>query len=156
MKPTNERRKPDDEGLYVNHYTNIGRLKCFRAILKPKALVSFRYVQEETSYEPELHDIEQLSSARRVFWTIAIGAIGGVGYHEDGDFTAMPAWDDNDELTGKSHRAKISLIYYSQQGSLEDRIYRIKRALWASLHARAAHTHFIANLEVLSQDDNKS
>ena len=44
-------------------------------------------------------------------------------YSPDAEFW-MPAWTDDDELTGDPH-SEISLIYYPNRQGLEDRVYRL-------------------------------
>jgi benzoate/toluate 1,2-dioxygenase beta subunit len=66
----------------------------------------------------------------------------------------MPAWDDCDELT-EDPQSEISLIYYPNREGLEDRVYRIRTERASSSMPEPRTTHFIANLEILSQTDNE-
>ncbi|WP_051441756.1 benzoate 1,2-dioxygenase small subunit [Arthrobacter sp. H14] len=71
-------------------------------------------------------------------------------YHPEAEFW-MPAWDDNDELTEDPQR-EISLIYYSNRGGLEDRVFRIKTDRSAATSIPEPRTgHNITNVEILEQ-----
>ncbi|MEC9481759.1 MAG: benzoate 1,2-dioxygenase small subunit [Halomonas sp.] len=67
----------------------------------------------------------------------------------------MPAWDDDDRLTGDP-QSEISLIYYPNREGLEDRVYRIKtERSGATSIPEPRTTHQVSNLEVLSQEGDK-
>lgn len=63
----------------------------------------------------------------------------------------MPAWDDDDQLTGDPQR-EISLIYYPNREGLEDRVYRIKTERSGASTPEPRTTHQVSNLEVLADD----
>lgn len=63
----------------------------------------------------------------------------------------MPAWDDNDQLVEDPH-SHISLVYYPNREGLEDRVFRIKTERSSASMPEPRTSHFIANLEVLSDD----
>lgn len=63
----------------------------------------------------------------------------------------MPAWDDHDTLT-EDPQSEISLIYYPSRDGLEDRVFRIKTERSSASTPEPRTAHFIANLEVLSED----
>ena len=69
-------------------------------------------------------------------------------YHPEAEFW-MPAWADDDELTGDPQR-EISLIYYANRGGLEDRVFRIKTDRSSATSLPEPRTgHNIANVEVI-------
>lgn len=71
-------------------------------------------------------------------------------YHPDVEFW-MPAWDDDDELTQDPH-SEISLIYYSNRGGLEDRVFRIRTDRSAATSMPEPRTgHNITNVEITEQ-----
>lgn len=71
-------------------------------------------------------------------------------YHPDVTFW-MPAWDDNDELT-EDPQTEISLIYYSNRGGLEDRVFRIRTDRSAATSMPEPRTgHNITDVEILEQ-----
>ncbi|MGM0784429.1 MAG: benzoate 1,2-dioxygenase small subunit [Pseudomonadota bacterium] len=74
-------------------------------------------------------------------------------YHKDVEFW-MPAWDDDDRLTGDPHR-EISLIYYPNREGLEDRVYRIKTERSGASTPEPRTTHQVSNVEVLEQADDR-
>ncbi|MBA1245424.1 benzoate 1,2-dioxygenase small subunit [Pseudomonas japonica] len=63
----------------------------------------------------------------------------------------MPAWDDNDQLV-EDPQSHISLVYYPNREGLEDRVFRIKTERSSASMPEPRTSHFIANLEVLSDD----
>lgn len=63
----------------------------------------------------------------------------------------MPAWDDHDSLTEDPH-SEISLIYYPSRDGLEDRVFRIKTERSSASTPEPRTSHFISNVEVLSED----
>ncbi|WP_108446732.1 benzoate 1,2-dioxygenase small subunit [Halomonas denitrificans] len=71
-------------------------------------------------------------------------------YRQDAEFW-MPAWDDDDQLTGDPH-SEISLIYYPNREGLEDRVYRIKTERSGASTPEPRTTHQISNLEVLREE----
>ena len=68
-------------------------------------------------------------------------------YHKEAEFW-MPAWDDDDQLTGDPH-SEISLIYYPNREGLEDRVYRIKTERSGASMPEPRTTHQVSNLEIL-------
>ena len=73
-------------------------------------------------------------------------------YHPEATFW-MPAWADDDKLTEDPQR-EISLIYYSNRGGLEDRVFRIKTDRSSATSLPEPRTgHNINNVEILSQAD---
>ncbi|NMR31558.1 benzoate 1,2-dioxygenase small subunit [Crystallibacter degradans] len=71
-------------------------------------------------------------------------------YHPSAEFW-MPAWDDNGELTGDPQR-EISLIYYSNRGGIEDRVFRIRTDRSSATSLPEPRTgHNITNVEVIEQ-----
>lgn len=65
----------------------------------------------------------------------------------------MPAWDDDDTLSADPQR-EISLIWYSNRGGLEDRIFRIRTERSSATSIPEPRTgHNITNVEILSQRD---
>jgi benzoate/toluate 1,2-dioxygenase beta subunit len=72
-------------------------------------------------------------------------------YHPEATFW-MPAWADDDQLTEDPQR-EISLIYYSNRGGLEDRVFRIKTDRSSATSLPEPRTgHNITNVEILSQE----
>lgn len=74
-------------------------------------------------------------------------------YRKDAEFW-MPAWDDDDQLT-RDPQSEISLIYYPNREGLEDRVYRIKTERSGASTPEPRTTHLIANLEILSREDDR-
>lgn len=73
-------------------------------------------------------------------------------YASDAEFW-MPAWDDDDTLSADPQR-EISLIWYSNRGGLEDRIFRIRTERSSATSIPEPRTgHNITNVEILSQRD---
>jgi benzoate/toluate 1,2-dioxygenase subunit beta len=71
-------------------------------------------------------------------------------YHPDAEFW-MPAWADDDELTEDPQR-EISLIYYSNRGGLEDRVFRIRTDRSSATSLPEPRTgHNITNVEIIEQ-----
>ena len=71
-------------------------------------------------------------------------------YHPDVEFW-MPAWDDDGELTTDPNN-EISLIYYSNKGGLEDRVFRIRTDRSAATSMPEPRTgHNITDVEILGQ-----
>lgn len=69
-------------------------------------------------------------------------------YHPDVEFW-MPAWDVDDTLT-TDPQTEISLIYYSNRGGLEDRVFRIRTDRSAATSIPEPRTgHNINNVEVV-------
>lgn len=69
-------------------------------------------------------------------------------YHPDVEYW-MPAWDDNGELT-EDPQSEISLIYYSNRGGLEDRVFRIRTDRSAATSMPEPRTgHNITDVELL-------
>ncbi|CEA09642.1 2-halobenzoate 1,2-dioxygenase small subunit [Arthrobacter saudimassiliensis] len=69
-------------------------------------------------------------------------------YHPDAEFW-MPAWDDNGELTEDPQR-EISLIYYSNRGGIEDRVFRIRTDRSSATSLPEPRTgHNITNVEIV-------
>ncbi|MCJ2141580.1 benzoate 1,2-dioxygenase small subunit [Methylobacterium sp. E-066] len=64
----------------------------------------------------------------------------------------MPAWDDDDTLV-EDPRKHISLIYYSDRGGLEDRVFRIKTERSGATMPEPRTSHNITNIEVLGEAD---
>src|SRR5664279_3360191 len=72
-------------------------------------------------------------------------------YTEDAEFW-MPAWADDDELT-TDPQSEISLIYYSNRGGLEDRVFRIRTERSSATSLPEPRTsHNISNVEIVDQD----
>lgn len=72
-------------------------------------------------------------------------------YHPDVEFW-MPAWDDDGELTTDPNN-EISLIYYSNKGGLEDRVFRIRTDRSAATSMPDPRTgHNITDVEILEQN----
>ena len=75
-------------------------------------------------------------------------------YHPDAEFW-MPAWDDNGETTEDPQR-EISLIYYSNRGGLEDRVFRIRTDRSSATSLPEPRTgHNITNVEILEHRGNQ-
>lgn len=73
-------------------------------------------------------------------------------YASDAEFW-MPAWDDDDTLSADPQR-EISLIWYSNRGGLEDRIFRIRTERSSATSIPEPRTgHNITNVEILGQRD---
>jgi benzoate/toluate 1,2-dioxygenase beta subunit len=71
-------------------------------------------------------------------------------YHPDAEYW-MPAWDDNGKTT-EDPQAEISLIYYSNRGGLEDRVFRIRTDRSSSTSLPEPRTgHNITNVEILER-----
>ncbi|GAB3714809.1 benzoate 1,2-dioxygenase small subunit [Nocardiopsis nanhaiensis] len=71
-------------------------------------------------------------------------------YHPDAEYW-MPAWDDNGDLTEDPQR-EISLIYYSNRGGLEDRVFRIRTDRSSATSMPEPRTgHNITNVEILER-----
>jgi benzoate/toluate 1,2-dioxygenase subunit beta len=71
-------------------------------------------------------------------------------YHPDAEFW-MPAWADDDKLTEDPQR-EISLIYYSNRGGIEDRVFRIKTDRSSATSLPEPRTgHNITNVEIVEQ-----
>jgi benzoate/toluate 1,2-dioxygenase beta subunit len=69
-------------------------------------------------------------------------------YHPEAEFW-MPAWADDDQLTGDPQR-EISLIYYANRGGLEDRVFRIRTDRSSATSLPEPRTgHNITNVEVV-------
>jgi benzoate/toluate 1,2-dioxygenase subunit beta len=63
----------------------------------------------------------------------------------------MPCWDDYDTLTQDPQR-EISLIYYSNKGGLEDRVFRIRTERSSATSIPEPRTsHNISNVEVIER-----
>ena len=63
----------------------------------------------------------------------------------------MPSWDDNDQLVEDPQR-DISLIYYSNKGGLEDRVFRIRTERSSATSLPEPRTsHNISNVEVIER-----
>ncbi|WP_462381323.1 benzoate 1,2-dioxygenase small subunit [Pseudomonas sp. Marseille-QA0892] len=67
----------------------------------------------------------------------------------------MPSWDDDDRLT-QDPQKEISLIYYPNREGLEDRVFRIKTERSSASTPEPRTAHFIANLEVLREDEDQA
>jgi len=66
----------------------------------------------------------------------------------------MPSWDDNDMLVEDPQR-DISLIFYSNKGGLEDRVFRIRTERSSATSLPEPRTsHNISNVEIVSQDSD--
>lgn len=64
----------------------------------------------------------------------------------------MPAWDDDDTLVTDPHR-DVSLMYYSNRGGLEDRVFRINTERSSVTSIPEPRTgHNITNVEIVEQD----
>ncbi|MEE2032790.1 benzoate 1,2-dioxygenase small subunit [Rhodococcus chondri] len=75
-------------------------------------------------------------------------------FHPDAEYW-MPAWDDNGTLT-EDPQSEISLIYYSNRGGLEDRVFRIRTDRSSSTSLPEPRTgHNITNVEVLERRGNE-
>ena len=71
-------------------------------------------------------------------------------YHPNAEFW-MPAWDDNGETTEDPQR-EVSLIYYSNRGGLEDRVFRIRTDRSSATSLPEPRTgHNITNVEILER-----
>lgn len=69
-------------------------------------------------------------------------------YHPGAEFW-MPAWDDNGQTTEDPQR-EISLIYYSNRGGLEDRVFRIRTDRSSATSLPEPRTgHNISNVEIV-------
>lgn len=64
----------------------------------------------------------------------------------------MPAWDDDDELV-QDPQKDISLIYYSNRGGLEDRVFRIKTERSGASMPEPRTNHHITNVEILKENE---
>lgn len=64
----------------------------------------------------------------------------------------MPAWDDDDELV-EDPQKEISLIYYSNRGGLEDRVFRIKTERSGASMPEPRTNHHITNVEILNESE---
>ena len=73
-------------------------------------------------------------------------------YAEDVTFH-MPAWDDDDKLTGDPTK-EVSLIYYANRNGLEDRVFRIETERSSATIPDTRYNRAITNIEVLSQSDS--
>lgn len=70
-------------------------------------------------------------------------------YHKDAEFW-MPAWADDGELT-TDPQTEISLIYYSNRGGIEDRVFRIKTDRSSATSLPEPRTgHNITNVEIVA------
>lgn len=74
-------------------------------------------------------------------------------YDEDCTFW-MPSWTDEDELT-TNPQTEISLIYYTNKGGLEDRVFRIKTERSSASMPEPRTTHNINNVEILEENENE-
>lgn len=63
----------------------------------------------------------------------------------------MPSWSDEDQLTSDP-QTELSLIYYSNKGGLEDRVFRIKTERSSASMPEPRTSHHISNLEILVDD----
>ncbi|MEV1133892.1 benzoate 1,2-dioxygenase small subunit [Rhodococcus coprophilus] len=71
-------------------------------------------------------------------------------YHPDAEYW-MPAWDDAGKIT-EDPQTEISLIYYSNRGGLEDRVFRIRTDRSSATSLPEPRTgHNITNVEVLER-----
>jgi benzoate/toluate 1,2-dioxygenase beta subunit len=66
----------------------------------------------------------------------------------------MPAWDDDDRL-GEDPQQHVSLIYYPTREGLEDRVFRIKTERSGASTPEARTCHYITNIEVLEEREQK-
>ncbi|MFC3608695.1 benzoate 1,2-dioxygenase small subunit [Stutzerimonas tarimensis] len=66
----------------------------------------------------------------------------------------LPCWDDNDQLVDDPRKC-ISLMYYSNRGGLEDRVFRIKTERSGASTPEPRTTHNISNVEILKQDEHQ-
>ena len=63
----------------------------------------------------------------------------------------MPSWADDDRLTEDPHQ-EMSLIYYSNKGGLEDRVFRIRTERSSATSLPEPRTsHNITNVEVIER-----
>jgi len=74
-------------------------------------------------------------------------------YAQDVDYW-MPAWDDNDQIT-EDPRSQISLMYYSDRGGLEDRVFRIKTERSGASTPEPRTCHNITNVEIVAERDDE-
>src|SRR6476660_7375787 len=75
-------------------------------------------------------------------------------YAPDSEFW-MPAWDDDDKLVTDPER-EISLMYYSNRGGLEDRIFRIKTDRSSATSLPEPRTgHNITDVEIMEHDGDQ-
>lgn len=74
-------------------------------------------------------------------------------YATDASFW-MPAWGDDDALTGDP-QSEMSLIYYPNRQGLEDRIFRIKTERSGASTPEPRTCHNIANLEILARQGDE-
>lgn len=75
-------------------------------------------------------------------------------YHPESTFW-MPAWADDDKLTEDPQR-EISLIYYSNRGGIEDRVFRIKTDRSSATSLPEPRTgHNITNVEILARNGSR-
>ena len=88
------------------------------------------------------------STARPATSTTASSTSGWSATHPDAEFW-MPAWDDDDTLVTDPQR-EISLIYYTNRGGLEDRVFRIKTDRSSATSLPEPRTgHNITNVEIV-------
>ena len=66
----------------------------------------------------------------------------------------MPAWDDDDTLTGDP-QSQISLVYYPNRDGLEDRVFRIKTERSGATMPEPRTSHNIANVEIMAERDGE-
>lgn len=72
-------------------------------------------------------------------------------YAPDAEFW-MPSWDDDDTLVTDPHQ-DVSLIYYSNRGGLEDRVFRINTERSSATSIPEPRTgHNITNVEIVEHD----
>ena len=72
-------------------------------------------------------------------------------YAPDAEFW-MPSWDDDDTLVTDPHQ-DVSLMYYSNRGGLEDRVFRINTERSSATSIPEPRTgHNITNVEIVEQD----
>lgn len=71
-------------------------------------------------------------------------------YREDAEYW-VPAWGDDDTPTTDPQK-EISLIYYSNRGGLEDRVYRIRTERSAASVPAMRTCHLFTLLDVAERD----
>lgn len=71
-------------------------------------------------------------------------------YSEDAEYW-VPAWDSDGKLTDDPTK-QLSLIYYSNRGGLEDRVFRFRTERSAASKPLTRTCHIFDVLEVVEQD----
>ncbi|WP_292009077.1 benzoate 1,2-dioxygenase small subunit [Chryseobacterium sp.] len=74
-------------------------------------------------------------------------------YHEDVEYW-MPSWTDEDRIT-TDPLTEISLIYYTNRGGLEDRVFRIKTERSGASMPEPRTSHNITNVEITEENNTE-